>query len=115
MAQELIIDGQIWTKDRIKQTIQESDKALYTALLKVYERQTADEQRAETTKYINGEGFSAIDADILSSFAKQLLMQRTQGKQLFLTPKQVACARKNMVKYAGQLFQMLVNKYSTKQ
>lgn len=84
-------------KEKVKALLQSSDKAVCRGLLRIYERQTASEQRADTTTDANGVGFSAFDAEILSSFAKQLL----QGKTL--SPRQMELARKKVVRYAGQL------------
>jgi hypothetical protein len=66
-------------------------------ILAIYDHQTQDEQNTETTRYHNGVGFGAIDAQILSSFAKQLKKGRS------LSPKQTEIARKNMPKYCKQL------------
>lgn len=59
--------------------------------------QTVDEQSAEVTYYRNGIGFNGADAEILSSFARQLLAGRN------LSEKQAAIAFKKMPKYAKQL------------
>tara|TARA_R110000751_G_scaffold71196_5_gene143986 strand:- start:1232 stop:1552 length:321 start_codon:yes stop_codon:yes gene_type:complete len=66
-------------------------------ILAIYDRQTADEQSNETTRYHNGVGFGAMDANILSSLAKQLKRGRA------LSPKQTQIANKNMPKYCKQL------------
>ena len=53
------------------------------AIVKLWERQTADEQAAQTTGHDNGIGFNGTDAFILSSFAEQINKGRT------LSPKQL--------------------------
>ncbi len=66
-------------------------------LLKIYSYQTADEQATETTREYNDVGFNGVDAEILSSFAKQVLAGRT------MSLKQMALIYKKMPKYARQL------------
>ena len=66
-------------------------------LVRIYERQTADEQSAGTTKYHNKVGFSGADSFMLSSFAEQVNMGRT------LKGKQLPILFKKMRKYARQL------------
>lgn len=71
---------------------------VYRMLQALYQRQTVDEQATEQTKYVNGMGFTGVDAPILSSIAQS--SQRYND----LTEKQVSkiVARK-LQKYAGQL------------
>ena len=70
------------------------------ALLKIYENQTADEQQMETTAYTNGIGFTGVDAQILSSFASQLI------RKDFLSPKQQAIVFKKLPKYWRQILKI---------
>ena len=86
-----------WTKDEMKDILTRYDDQLCKAVVKIWEYQTADEQRVGETKEHNGVGFNGLDANILSSFAE--FYKRTG----FLTPKQIVIARKKMMKYAGQL------------
>ena len=74
-----------------------SQKWLHRGALALYQRQTADEQSNCSTKYHNGQGFTAVDAPFLSSLAEQLLKGRS------LSQKQNDYARKCMQKYAAQL------------
>ena len=67
------------------------------AIVKLYERQTADEQCSGITKEDNGVGFNGTDANILSSFAEQIGRGRT------LSPKQLAIAFKKLPKYSRQV------------
>jgi hypothetical protein len=66
-------------------------------VLRIFENQTADEQSCEETQDNNGIGFTGSDANILSSFAKQLQRGRS------LSSKQMDILFKKMPKYAGQL------------
>jgi hypothetical protein len=63
------------------------------ALLKIFEFQTQDEQRAKDTKYHNGVGFTGTDGRILSSLATQLQRRK------YLSDKQMALVFKKMPKY----------------
>lgn len=66
-------------------------------LLRIYEYQTTDEKATQDTRHWNNVGFSGVDAEILSSFAEQLLKGRT------LSEKQMAIVFRKMKKYARQL------------
>lgn len=93
-----------YTKDQIKTMLQTRDIAVAKGVLAIYAYQTAIEQSSETTNQDNGVGFNGADAPILSSFAKQLQQGRT------LSVKQLAIARKKMLKYAGQLVKIANSK-----
>ena len=67
------------------------------ALVKVYTLQTFDEQASDRTSHDNGVGFSGVDANILSSFAKQVNAGRN------LSPKQMAIVFKKMPRYHKQV------------
>ena len=67
------------------------------AIVKLWQRQTADEQAAQTTGHDNGVGFNGTDAFILSSFAEQINKGRT------LSPKQLAIAFRKLPKYSKQI------------
>ena len=70
------------------------------ALLKIFDKQTHDEQKREMTHEWNHVGFTGIDGNILASFAKQL---QSRG---FLTPKQMAIVYKKMPKYWMQIIKI---------
>lgn len=67
------------------------------ALEIVLARQTDDERAVGATIARNGAGFSGVDAEILTSFARQLAAGRA------LSPRQEAVLLRRMPKYAGQL------------
>ena len=71
------------------------------ALGRIFAEQTSDEQANEVTRHYNKVGFSGVDAEILSSFAKQY------EKRGSLSDKQILLAMKKMPKYAGQLVKLL--------
>lgn len=87
----------IWTADKMKDILNRYDDQVGKALVRLYEKQTYDEQISHETKENNGIGFNGIDAEILTSFA--LFYQKTG----FLTSKQLIIARKRIMKYANQL------------
>lgn len=91
----------------IKDNLAISDKWVMNAVLCIYARQTADEQASDTTEHQNGVGFSGADAEILSSFAKQIIEFRAGRSRwaVALTPRQMALARKRIGKYARQLWE----------
>jgi uncharacterized protein (UPF0179 family) len=94
---ELIMEAKIWEKTTIKEMLLSSNKAVLRGVVAIYERQTAQEQSCDATMLINGVGFSGVDAELLSSFARQIKQGRT------LSDKQMEYARKKIMKYAGQL------------
>lgn len=87
----------MYTKQDIVKMLETNDKAVCRGVAAIYKFQTESEKSTQTTKENNGVGFNGADAEILSSFAE------FYKKTGFLTPKQLAVARKRIVKYAGQL------------
>lgn len=67
------------------------------ALLTIYGYQTNEEQETEHTRIINDMGFTGVDGNILTSFAKQFL---NKG---YLSPKQMEIVTKKMPKYHRQI------------
>lgn len=106
MAKQITINGQVWTKEIVKEKLLQSAKAIQTGIVQIYAYQTQYEKQAEATFEANGVGFNGSDAFILSSFAQQIEKGRT------LSEKQLAIAKKKMPKYAGQLFKLLIHKHS---
>ena len=95
------------TKAEIVQLLKTNDKAVARALVVLNERQTADEQQKEMTRYQNGRGFRPCHARMGTSMA-QFYLQRN-----YLTAKQVAYWRmpqkdgKMRIEiYAGQLLEV---------
>lgn len=92
------------TVEQIRELLETRNVAVEKAILTLYEHQTRDEQETETTKYDNGVGFNGLDAEFLSSLAKQMLANRYgRLKGSRLTENQMKYARKKVMKYAGQL------------
>ena len=67
------------------------------ALLLVYSKQTASEQNSGQTLEYNCEGFTALDAEILTGIATFYKSYN------FLTPRQDQIVKRLMPKYAGQI------------
>ena len=84
-------------KTFVKQKLTVNEKWATTALLRIFDCQTKEEQQIEATNVYNGIGFTGCDAKILSSFAKQLLYKG------YLSPKQKALVMKKMPKYWNQI------------
>jgi hypothetical protein len=104
-SKTIIIKGKIYSKDIIKKGILTNDVWLYHAINRIYSFQTSEEQFGEETVERNGKGFNSCHAGIMSSMAKGL---KKYGR---LTPGQKETAREIMVKYAGQIFEYLKDKY----
>lgn len=77
------------SKEAIVNLLKTDDRAIARALLVLNERQTADEQVSEHTRYLNGMGFRPCHARMGSSMAK--FFQRNG----YLSPKQIAYWRTN--------------------
>lgn len=95
-----------WTKEQIKLRLETDDWWVSRAVVAIFNKQTEQEKSSEQTTEHNKVGFSAFDATILTSFAKQILKwdREENSKYSFpLSPKQLVMARKKIVKYAGQL------------
>jgi len=86
-----------WDKESIQNLLDNSNKAVERALLVIYSRQTFAEQSCERTEERNTVGFSAFDAEFLTSCAKGLMRY---GK---LTETQIPLVHKKIRKYWRQL------------
>ncbi len=93
----------VWTKDEVSTNLKKDDVWVIRGIVAIFNYQTADEQASEETKEDNGVGFNSADANILSSFAKQIQKWNPDKLRTPLSPKQFIIARKKMVKYSGQL------------
>lgn len=77
---------------------------VYRMLQALYKRQTDFEQEIEATTENNGIGFNGADSHFLSSVAKN---SKSYGN---LTSKQCEHVAKKLIKYAGQLEDIALNK-----
>lgn len=94
-------------KQQIKDLLLTNDKAVQRGVVAIYKRQTEAEQATQATREHNGVGYSGVHAEIMSSFAQRLL------RGLSLSEKQLACARKIIVRYAGQLMEIADSRTGT--
>ena len=92
------------TPELIKEKLAIDDRWLKRGIVSIWENQTCDERDVKSTNHSNGIGFTGADAPFLSSLAEQI------NKGYKLSPKQIAAARKAMVKYTGQLYKKALNK-----
>lgn len=86
-----------WTANEIKSVILINDNQLIKALIKLYSFQTTSEQNSQDTIYFNNVGFNGADGKFLSNVAE------FYNRNRYLSPKQIKCVRKRLLKYAGQL------------
>jgi len=82
----------------IKYQLATKKKAALKALMLIYSRQTETEQEINQTTEHNAIGFSGVDAELLSSFAKQY--QKTG----YLTAKQMDYLYRKISKYSRQVY-----------
>ena len=89
------------TKKAIKQYLKDKlatdSRWALKALIEIYKKQTDDEKKAEFTKYNNEVGFTGVDGEILTSFAKQYISKN------WLSEKQMVIVFKKMKKYWKQI------------
>ncbi len=103
MARNSIILRSIrWSKKLIAERIKNDGKIAIAALMRVYSFQAAEEKIKNTTLYDNGVGFNTFDAPILTSLAQQY------KKKGFLSARQTTIIKERMPKYAGQLFDYIL-------
>jgi len=76
------------TREGINTLLMTNDRAVERALTVLYAKQTASERDAKATRENNSVGFSAIDAEIFSSFAQWVERGRS------LTAGQLSVCRK---------------------
>lgn len=89
-----------WTKDNIRVLIAGMDAVqLMRPLRALYERQTSTEKDCHQTLQRNGQGFTAFDAEILTS----IFVAARDKQRGRLWGKQVPLVRRKLMRYAGQL------------
>ena len=88
----------------MKEKLASSEAWARRALEVLFDHQTADEQATGETVHHNKVGFSRFDAEILSSFARQV----KDGRRL--SERQMTIAHKRLPKYAGQLHRFAYGK-----
>lgn len=86
-----------YTVETIREKITSDKNWAMRAIVALYKYQTYQEQATDSTNDLNGVGFNAVDAYILSSFARQIMA----GRQL--SNRQLQISFKKLRKYAKQL------------
>ena len=84
----------------VKNKLSTNSKWALHALMKIFDRQTEDEQRTNSTHLHNNIGFTGCDAEILSSFAKQY------QRKGFLSDKQMKLLYRKISKYHRQVIEL---------
>jgi hypothetical protein len=93
----------IWTLNGLVELLQTNDAAVGRALVRIYEKQTADEKLVQATVVHNKVGFSGANARRGSYYAKWVL----SGKSL--TGDHLAKARALAIKYRVQLLSIMAD------
>ena len=91
------------TEQYVRNCIDRNDIDVCRAVVTVYRRQTLSERSSYSTNVTNGVGFNKFDAEILTSFAKQIIRNKAMGRRYLLSRSQMEIARKRIRKYAKQL------------
>jgi len=82
-------------------------KAVTMAIIRLYERQTEDEQQARDARYRNGRGFSAFDAKSGTYMARwATYWGKRPGQVRMLTGPYLVQARKMALRYRKQLLEI---------
>jgi hypothetical protein len=97
-----------WSSEEIKAKLQINDALVERGIVLIYQFQTEDEKETYFARHDNGVGFNKFDSEILTSFAEQI----NEGKHL--TIKQMAVARKRIIKYTKQLTKIANDKLQEK-
>ena len=94
----------VHTIETIRELLAVIDEAVKRALIALTARQTYEERYTEKTIEHNGRGWNGADAELLTSFTKQLQFKG------WLSAKQIRIARRRLMKYAGQLLKVAAEK-----
>ena len=89
-----------WTVEEIKVLLEKNDVVVCRSLMQMYECQTDDEKMYKETSHDNGIGFNAFDSKYLSSLAE------FYNEYHYLSNKQIAIARKKLMKYSKQIVKL---------
>jgi hypothetical protein len=98
-----------YTEEAIRQKLANDERWVRRALIRLYERQTADEKMDERTKVHNKRGFQPTDAKWFSKLAE--FVKRNPGKPM--SEKQLKIVWKPwrnepaICKYAGQIMKII--------
>lgn len=106
----------IWTREEIESILSRSDTAVLRAIIAIYEKQTADEQYAKSTRDVNRVGFSGPDVS-RGSFHAEYLIKFPDWSSPYvkekILPHWKEISKNNkmrIMKYAKQLANIATNK-----
>ena len=106
-------ERKVWTRDEINALLISSDIAVEKAILRIYDRQTRDEQNTQSTRHQNSIGFSGAAASTGSYCAQWLLAGRNYGgtkvAERHLSGVWLAKARKICLIHSKQLVEIANN------
>jgi hypothetical protein len=102
----------------VRDKLRTDERWMLRGMYAIYQLQTEDEKRSESTRDLNGVGFSGIDGEILTSYSNQMIKRgfvQNMNKpgitiQTFLSEKQEKYVRKYMPRYARQLVRIATGK-----
>lgn len=101
-------DKRQFIDDLLKRDDATGREANMRALLRIFQLQTTSEQLTEYTCEDNGVGFTAFDAEFMTSLAKQFISKKS------ISERQFTFVKKSMKKYAGQLLKIALNEIDAK-
>lgn len=102
----------------VREKLRSDERWMLRGMYAIWQLQTEDEKQSESTRDLNGVGFSGIDGEILTSFTNQIIkrgfvtqINNPANKiQMFLSEKQEKYVRKYMPRYARQLVKIATGK-----
>lgn len=87
----------MYKKEEILNLLENNDKAVLRAVIRIYENQTLEEKNNKSTIDENGIGFSSVDAYFLSCMALKI------KKGIRLSKEEFAITKNKIKKYSKQL------------
>lgn len=81
----------MWTKEAVKALLDANPLAVERAIVAIYQRQTADERASGVTRWKNGIGFAAVDANRGAYMARWILGGKHLSGKWLEKGRHVAC------------------------
>lgn len=92
-----------WTKEEIRENLENKDAWVFRGITAIYHYQTEYEKKITHSCEMNGVGFNRPDGHYFDSWAKHFIRLRKEDRTPELHPGAVKKLRKRILKYAGQL------------
>lgn len=100
-----------WTREKITDLLNKSDKAVERLLIKLFERQTATEKERSRTVRLNARGFTMADAPRLTHYAKILVRGgKLETYQMEFCRSTNARGQHCLAKYSRQIVELIGEK-----